>query len=895
MNFAIPGLQNPTVATKDSVRISSEDTGTINLKVYGPIRNSLAKPRFEIYIERADSRDNYKLLFSDDKGKYVFPTPINDSYVEYYFKLSYKEFILDKGNYKVTVYVNDTITIHWLTVKYTPKYGEISQDEYTFVQCYGDLPQFGYKELTSFTYVTVHTTIQFSGGLTVEDHYGELITFKRAIGITTDVALTRERFIYCTATVNISDNHLLVREKALNSSNSISLAGSAIVAKELFITSTTPINVGSVSKLNVERCLTSTLTIGNTRTDALLGEPTIKVLEGSANIEITQQSETVKGHTYDLQSLSSITIAPTTRLRIWEPTIKELECQVRPIWVLTYTTLDVRHPRTVKLKGDTTTRITTTSDLTIAPSTEVATTNDIIISTTSTIIRERLLNVDSNVSILTQVDVVRERNINASSNIIIDQVSEAVTGHTYELEVNQVIGITPITTLIKGVFPSATITVTSDMICGPVIILEKVTTIVEDWPTAMEYNPATNELLVINSKSNSLSLIDADSGVNLTPTAINLEYSDTKTVSNWILNSSDPVKAVITGHNILDGDTVYLHNIDGTINTELLNNNYFTVTVVDANTVSLDGTNSLNFINLIDGYLDVVEDFPFSISYATVEEKFAICNRDTNSVTILDSTYNKLDIIELGVGPEKIIYLENLARWAVICLESDLLFLIDANNHALVNPLGIILGDAPIDIAYNPNDQRLGVITQLDDNVHIIDATTGTILNSMSVTDFPTSITYIEALDEFIVTNVNSHNITRINSSSANIVGSVQVGNGPCDVAYSTVNNTLAVTNKFSHTVTIIDCTDWSIVTTIPVGYTPSEIIYIAYNNLFVTRNIQDDTLSIISAQTNTVIKVVAVEQNPTALFYCEEEKKLLVCNRDSDTVTLLDIRFFDN
>jgi len=85
----------------------------------------------------------------------------------------------------------------------------------------------------------------------------------------------------------------------------------------------------------------------------------------------------------------------------------------------------------------------------------------------------------------------------------------------------------------------------------------------------------------IYATSNQDQLVDKVEIVNVNPV-----------ISGVTLADNDPVEVTATAHGLLSGDRCYISGVVGTVE---LNSNWYSITKVDANTFTLDGTDSADF------------------------------------------------------------------------------------------------------------------------------------------------------------------------------------------------------------------------------------------------------------------------------------------------------------
>jgi len=923
MQFAIPGLQAPSIPKKESVKRTTDSFGTINFAVSEPWSNSRANPKFKVYISKADSIYNFQNVFTDRLGKYVFRTPLSGNFVEYRFILNYKEALLDRGNYRVTVFTNDIKKEYWLSVTNSEQFGVVDWEEVDFaaascnlilnnniyldsrfnslvkLSIFNPIGSFVKERNTWFYSHREANNLFVNNVVSVMGRERIVYTTNNLLSILCDSQITREVKLNAEAYLNLLElqNAILVSEPPLNSSNRLSITNynSTITVIRTKKLSSLLTKVGVESKQSFLYRIIPAGSIIDVSLDSLssiISEEKVrgelKKMRYPALTSFTKASFTGKN--------AALAVIPILRKQLESHGTVNYKTNIELFTANAELTLVTKLIFTKQLTSDTSVSIEQEDAIldSLIPSYLSSTVEASISSITATLSKE----ISTASSIITTVTssakITRERSVSS-------EVPAAFTPLPADIHVAKTflmvsdateVEVTSSADMIKETHTSAAITTTTEITTTtPLELIANVPLLVSNYPSDITYNPYRNDYAITCPLDNDIWGIDADTATVISD--YDLEYAINYPVTSWRIFGLDPIRATIPGHSIQTGDTVHISGVSAATHNERVNNLSFVVTRIDANTIEIQGTTSIDYLTLFGGNIAHINDFTNSVAFSLNTRRYLVTNRDTNNITVVDEDFVRLRTINLGAAPSKVLWLPGLDRWVVFCAGSDNMYLIDDNTYAIINTGGTTLGNNPTIIDYAATVQRLCAISTLDDKVYIINASTGALLNEILISDQPKSVTYIEETNEFFVSCEYNNNIYRINASSTAVASIINVTNTPRDVAFSPVSSVLAVVGTGSSELQFVDLSTNTVLSTINIGYIPTEIIYIPYNNIFVTRNEQGGTLSVIDAGTRTFIKDVPVGNYPIVMHYNNATRKLLVLNQYGRTVNLLDIRFF--
>jgi YVTN family beta-propeller protein len=242
---------------------------------------------------------------------------------------------------------------------------------------------------------------------------------------------------------------------------------------------------------------------------------------------------------------------------------------------------------------------------------------------------------------------------------------------------------------------------------------------------------------------------------------------------------------------------------------------------------------------------------------------------------------------------------------------------IDLGNDSMNNGLG----GYPVELAYDSGKGEIFVVNQgasvivgqYDASagfVSVISDTTNSVVATIPLGDFPSSIAYDPAKGEIFVaedgaipsdanaSNTASGLISIISDSNNSVVATVPVGPFPDGIAYDPAKGEIFVANSGSTTVPgsvsiISDATD-KVTTTIATGSigltnSPGNMAYDSVKGEVFMVEFYSNSTSVISDATNSVVATIPSGPHPFDIVYDSGSGELFVSNPSpADTVTVL-------
>jgi YVTN family beta-propeller protein len=281
----------------------------------------------------------------------------------------------------------------------------------------------------------------------------------------------------------------------------------------------------------------------------------------------------------------------------------------------------------------------------------------------------------------------------------------------------------------------------------------------------------------------------------------------------------------------------------------------------------------------------------------------------TGSVSVLNGTTNAIVAnIPVGKNPQAIIY--NPANGLVYTANtlSNTLSIINSTSNSLVGSIivGAYPGMNPSGITINPINNTIYVTNMGSNTVSVINGTTNVVINNITLVTgeqeqegagrngffSPAGIAYDSDNGNLYVTNRGSDSLSVINGTTNTLVNEMSLDAiAPSGVVYNAANNYIYVTNMGSNTVSVINGTTNAIVTTIPVGLGPNAIAYNQDNGDVYVANSINGTITIVDGLRNTVSSTIQLGinyNNPNDISYDASNDTLFITNTNSSTVSVI-------
>ncbi|UCG43073.1 MAG: hypothetical protein JSU73_00200 [candidate division WOR-3 bacterium] len=379
------------------------------------------------------------------------------------------------------------------------------------------------------------------------------------------------------------------------------------------------------------------------------------------------------------------------------------------------------------------------------------------------------------------------------------------------------------------------------------------------WPAALCHDSLTRRVMVANSRSHNVTVIDAD--------------ADT-VIGSVQLGDSPRQLCHHPGQS-----KVYCASLHSGL-----------VTVVD------DRTN-LVIANVRSG------DAPAAL--CAIGDKLCCANEKSGDVAVIDASADSvLQTVLVGSGPAALcpaegvgkVYCANYGLWPD---QDSSVSVIDATSGRVIATA--VVGNRPCAVACHPAVGKVYCANYGSATVAAIDCANDSVVAIIPVGRSPRALAVCPDQAKVYCASEWEDVVTAIDADADTVVATVSVGQQP--VALCCAGGILYSANRWSGDVSVIDCRADSLIATIPVGDKPVALTYDSLHGLVYCVNSGSDDVSVIDCALNVVVATIPVGDEPEALAWSPAYGRMYVANyygsslsviRDTSAAGITDFRTAD-
>ncbi len=407
-------------------------------------------------------------------------------------------------------------------------------------------------------------------------------------------------------------------------------------------------------------------------------------------------------------------------------------------------------------------------------------------------------------------------------------------------------------------------------------------------PAAIAVNPVTSTIYVVNSASNSVSVIDG--ATNAITTTVNVGTTPVALAVNPLTNM---VYVANNGSNdvtVINGAT----NVPSTIT----NPNGIAPVAVALNPLSNliyvanSGSNNLTVINGANNTVVATVGAgsnPNAVVVNPATNLVYVANRSSDNVTVVNGANNRV-VATVGSGTNPVSLAVDTATDMVYAANngSNNLTVINGASNTVAATVGV--GTNPAAVTVNAATNFIYVANNGSSSVSVVNGATNVVSNTVTVGNGPAAVAADPTTDQIYVVNTASNNVTVIDGVS-NATTTVADPNAiaPVALAVDPVTNTVYTANNGSGNVSVIDADSNGVAATLTTTTNPVAIALDAVTNKMYVVNSGTNTVSVIDGGTNTVVATINTGTNPDAITVNSFTNKVYVANRDANTLTVID------
>ncbi|MCP4712665.1 MAG: hypothetical protein GY869_28905, partial [Planctomycetes bacterium] len=188
-------------------------------------------------------------------------------------------------------------------------------------------------------------------------------------------------------------------------------------------------------------------------------------------------------------------------------------------------------------------------------------------------------------------------------------------------------------------------------------------------------------------------------------------------------------------------------------------------------------------------------------------------------------------------------------------------------------------GDDSRAIAFLPDGSQFYVTNSGSDNVSVLEASTNSVITSVSVGEMPWGIAATPDAAKVLTANQDDNTVSVINTASNTETNTITVGTSPWGLAINPGGTKAYVANSGSGTVSVIDIASEAVIATVNVGTNPHWLAFTPDGRQVYVSNRSSGSVSIIDTGTDTVIQTVTGLTNPEGIGVLPDGSEAFVAN----------------
>lgn len=361
-------------------------------------------------------------------------------------------------------------------------------------------------------------------------------------------------------------------------------------------------------------------------------------------------------------------------------------------------------------------------------------------------------------------------------------------------------------------------------------------------PDAVEYSPPTNTLVVTDSGSDNVSLLN---GTTLTGTSTSV--------------GGDPEAVAFDS----TADEVVVANLD---------------------------SDTLSFLGgerpLVDVTLSLARA-PMGLTYVpSLNALFAVGGDSLEEVQPPDRSVSAN--VSVGQYPQSVVLDPITDSLFVTNADDGTVSILSATN--LSTELTEPVGSFPVGAAYDSATQRILVAVAGADILAVLSAENGSVLRTVRVGAYPLGLLYDASQNLIFVTNYDSANVSVISGSTLQLVTTIALpyGYSPEFPALDPSNGRIFIPEGFADNVSVVSASNLTVVQEIPSSRESFAAVYDPLTGLVYASDPSQQLLSVINASSGQLVGALPVGNVPFGVACDPTTGTLYVADQMSDNISVL-------
>jgi YVTN family beta-propeller protein len=207
-------------------------------------------------------------------------------------------------------------------------------------------------------------------------------------------------------------------------------------------------------------------------------------------------------------------------------------------------------------------------------------------------------------------------------------------------------------------------------------------------------------------------------------------------------------------------------------------------------------------------------DRPQDIAFTSDSRRAVVTGLNGNNVGIVDLSDNSMTVVGVGSGPATVVITPNDSFAYVGNIGSNTVSCIRLADHQVIasipaGEIGIVWGSYGVwsGLAMSPTGRYCLVAASFDDQVHVIETSTNTVVATLPTGDFPLCIAFDSTGEYATVTNymAGSYTVMHIDGANSAVVATRSSGQYAMRIAYNPAFDQIGIGNYGAKTISIVN------------------------------------------------------------------------------------------
>ncbi|MFZ2984945.1 MAG: hypothetical protein WA054_04110, partial [Candidatus Moraniibacteriota bacterium] len=368
----------------------------------------------------------------------------------------------------------------------------------------------------------------------------------------------------------------------------------------------------------------------------------------------------------------------------------------------------------------------------------------------------------------------------------------------------------------------------------------------------VNFDPATNTILVTGTSNNTVTRFDVSTGATLgvysTGTTPQSAIADPSTNSIWVTNYGTNTVSKISG---LTGSTSANYTVGTTPQNAVFDPSTNSVWVANY------GSNNVKKLNASTGAVTgtyTVGTSPYAIAFDSSTNSVWVTNSGSSNVKKLSAADGTVTgTYTASTSPRGIAFDSSTNSIWVSNFTSNNVTKLSAADGSYIGTYPVATGGNPLGVAFDSSTNSIWIANSATANVTKLTAATGALVGTYAAGTTPTRLAFDSSTNSIWVTNSGSNNVKKLSAADGSVTGTYTVTSASGIAIDPTTSSVWVSSGGASNTlVTKLNLATGATIKTYTVGTQPSGVTFDSFTNSIWVANYSTNNITKIVTGTTT-------------------------------------------